>query len=161
MSLAAWSLLLTLLWMSPSHLPFSLHSSFPFPCDSNFLHPPPLPNQVWLTLFPEGTRFDPTKTSVLTKSKALAKDHGLPVLHHVLTPRTTGFEVGWDVTVLCDGAVWGCWCEDNVWEHAWCWEAVGVWSEAWSNLLLVAGYHIHDGRVSWLTLEVDLARLNK
>lgn len=30
-----------------------------------------------------------------------------------------------------------------------------------SNLLLVAGYHIHDGRVSWLTLEVDLARLNK
>ena len=30
-----------------------------------------------------------------------------------------------------------------------------------SNLLLVAGYHIHDGGVSWLTLEVDLARLNK
>ena len=43
----------------------------------------PLFNQVWLTLFPEGTRFDPTKTSVLTKSTAFAKDHGLPELHHV------------------------------------------------------------------------------
>ena len=59
-----------------------------------FLHSLPLFNQVWLTLFPEGTRFDPSKTSVMTKSMTFAKEHGLPELHHVLTPRTTGFEVG-------------------------------------------------------------------
>ena len=59
--------------------------------------------------------------------------------------------------VLCEGAGVRTMCESmHDVERLWGCEVRRV-----SNLLLVAGYHIHDGRVSWLTLEVDLARLNK
>ena len=37
----------------------------------------------------------------MAKSIEFAKEHGLPELHHVLTPRTTGFEVS-----LCGRVKW-------------------------------------------------------
>jgi 1-acyl-sn-glycerol-3-phosphate acyltransferase len=52
---------------------------------------------VWLCMFPEGTRYDSTKVTVMEKSKAFAKSHGLPPLKNVLTPRTTGFETVMEV----------------------------------------------------------------
>ncbi|XP_055339899.1 1-acyl-sn-glycerol-3-phosphate acyltransferase gamma-like [Paramacrobiotus metropolitanus] len=45
-------------------------------------------NPVWILLFPEGTRFTPSKHSV---SMEFAKKEGLPMLKHLLTPRTRGF----------------------------------------------------------------------
>lgn len=43
---------------------------------------------LWLVSFPEGTRFKPEK---LRASQAYARQHGQPVLEHVLVPRTKGF----------------------------------------------------------------------
>ena len=51
-------------------------------------------SQIWLAIFPEGTRFDPQKSDKLERSQAYADSLGLPRLNHVLMPRTTGFEVG-------------------------------------------------------------------
>ena len=53
-----------------------------------------LGSQIWLVIFPEGTRFDPQKSDKLERSQAYADSLGLPRLNHVLMPRTTGFEVG-------------------------------------------------------------------
>ena len=49
-----------------------------------------LKNQVplWLTMFPEGTRL---KESKLEESQAFAKKSKLPILKHLLTPRSKGF----------------------------------------------------------------------
>ncbi|XP_014681533.1 PREDICTED: 1-acyl-sn-glycerol-3-phosphate acyltransferase epsilon-like isoform X1 [Priapulus caudatus] len=44
-------------------------------------------NPGWLIIFPEGTRYDPLKTSSIEKSEKHAKEIGLPVLRHHLTPR--------------------------------------------------------------------------
>jgi len=41
----------------------------------------------WLTIFPEGTRARPAK---IKESQEFAKSRGLPVLQHVLLPRTKG-----------------------------------------------------------------------
>ncbi len=51
--------------------------------------------KVWLVIFPEGTRYDVrhTASQKRLKSQEFAKAVGLPPLEHVLTPRTTGFEV--------------------------------------------------------------------
>jgi len=43
---------------------------------------------VWLISFSEGTRLTAEK---LARSQAYAREHGLPVLRHVLVPRTKGF----------------------------------------------------------------------
>jgi 1-acyl-sn-glycerol-3-phosphate acyltransferase len=43
---------------------------------------------LWLMLFPEGTRITRSK---LERSQAFARERGLPVLRHLLTPRTKGF----------------------------------------------------------------------
>lgn len=43
---------------------------------------------MWLVFYPEGTRLTPKK---LAASQKFAESRGLPVLHHVLTPRTKGF----------------------------------------------------------------------
>nr|XP_054772837.1 1-acyl-sn-glycerol-3-phosphate acyltransferase epsilon-like [Lytechinus pictus] len=41
----------------------------------------------WLVVFPEGTRFRPEKDEAIKTSQAFAFKQGLPVLHHVLSPR--------------------------------------------------------------------------
>ena len=46
------------------------------------------PDQVWLILFPEGTRMTPEK---LARSQAHAKKANLPTTHNVMLPRTRGF----------------------------------------------------------------------
>ncbi|CAB0045171.1 unnamed protein product [Trichogramma brassicae] len=46
------------------------------------------PDSIWLLLYAEGTRFTPEKAEA---SKKFAKEKGLPVLKHHLTPRTRGF----------------------------------------------------------------------
>lgn len=43
---------------------------------------------IWLTTFPEGTRFSAQK---LLSSQLFSKKHGLPQNRYVLTPRTKGF----------------------------------------------------------------------
>ena len=43
-----------------------------------------------MTLFPEGTRFDPENEAALAKSKAYARSIGFPECTKVLTPRVTG-----------------------------------------------------------------------
>ncbi|KAI9159341.1 hypothetical protein H9P43_008681 [Blastocladiella emersonii ATCC 22665] len=43
---------------------------------------------IWLVVYPEGTRQTPAK---LAAGQAFARDQGLPVLDHVLLPRTRGF----------------------------------------------------------------------
>ncbi|XP_054776585.1 probable 1-acyl-sn-glycerol-3-phosphate acyltransferase 5 isoform X2 [Prosopis cineraria] len=43
---------------------------------------------LWLALFPEGTDFTEKKYD---RSKKYAAEHGLPILKHVLLPRTKGF----------------------------------------------------------------------
>ncbi|KAF6023668.1 AGPAT5 [Bugula neritina] len=45
---------------------------------------------TWLTIFPEGTRFDPVKTSTIVKSQKFAQNKGWPVLENHLTPRSRG-----------------------------------------------------------------------
>ncbi|ODM93358.1 1-acyl-sn-glycerol-3-phosphate acyltransferase gamma [Orchesella cincta] len=46
------------------------------------------PDPMWLTLFPEGTRFTPKKHAA---SMEVARSKGLPELKHHLLPRTRGF----------------------------------------------------------------------
>ncbi|XP_051154697.1 1-acyl-sn-glycerol-3-phosphate acyltransferase gamma-like [Leptopilina boulardi] len=46
------------------------------------------PDAMWLLLFAEGTRFTPEKCIA---SQKFAKEKGLPLLKHHLTPRTRGF----------------------------------------------------------------------
>lgn len=46
------------------------------------------PDPMWLTLFPEGTRFTPKKHEA---SMEVARQKGLPELKHHLLPRTRGF----------------------------------------------------------------------
>lgn len=55
-------------------------------------------------IFPEGTRYDVRGQGSLkrAKSQEFARSVGLPELEHVLTPRTTGFEVSRSNTV-CAG----------------------------------------------------------
>lgn len=49
--------------------------------------------QVWLVIFPEGTRYNLSKPEKLRKSHLYAESLGQPKLEQVLTPHTTGFEV--------------------------------------------------------------------
>ncbi|GLV44600.1 1-Acylglycerol-3-phosphate O-acyltransferase 3 [Carabus blaptoides fortunei] len=46
------------------------------------------PDPIWLLLFPEGTRYTPNKHEVSVK---YARERGLPVFKHHLTPRVNGF----------------------------------------------------------------------
>lgn len=46
------------------------------------------PDPIWLTLFPEGTRFTEEKHAASMK---VAREKGLPELKHHLLPRTRGF----------------------------------------------------------------------
>ncbi|XP_011498819.1 PREDICTED: 1-acyl-sn-glycerol-3-phosphate acyltransferase gamma-like [Ceratosolen solmsi marchali] len=46
------------------------------------------PDTMWLLLYAEGTRFTPEKAEA---SQQFAKERGLPILKHHLTPRTRGF----------------------------------------------------------------------
>jgi lysophosphatidiate acyltransferase len=48
---------------------------------------------VWLTIFPEGTRYTPEKA---LESQAYARAHGLPELQHTLLPRSRGFHSSLD-----------------------------------------------------------------
>ena len=41
-------------------------------------------------MFPEGTRFNPECRTLIEKSEKIAKDAGLPVLKHHLTPKHRG-----------------------------------------------------------------------
>ncbi|OFZ18623.1 MAG: hypothetical protein A2X94_01655 [Bdellovibrionales bacterium GWB1_55_8] len=67
----------------------------------------------WLTFFPEGTRIRPAK---LASSQKYARQKGLPILEHVLTPRTKGFTAAmkglrsqahavYDLTIVYEGEV--------------------------------------------------------
>lgn len=69
---------------------------------------------TWLVIFPEGTRFDPRNPKVLKNSQEHAGALGIPRLNHVLSPRTTGFELilkhikrhfnaVYDITIMYDG----------------------------------------------------------
>ena len=47
-----------------------------------------------MTLFPEGTRFDPTNKAVIEKSNAYARSlQNFPECTKVLTPRITGTNI--------------------------------------------------------------------
>ncbi|XP_074640968.1 1-acyl-sn-glycerol-3-phosphate acyltransferase epsilon-like [Tubulanus polymorphus] len=48
----------------------------------------------WLVIFPEGTRFNPTKKQVIEKSQKYAESEGLEVFEHVLTPRVKATHMG-------------------------------------------------------------------
>lgn len=43
---------------------------------------------LWLVIFPEGTRFNPSKQKELERSKEFARSNGLTVCDEVLTPRS-------------------------------------------------------------------------
>jgi lysophosphatidate acyltransferase len=68
---------------------------------------------TWLILFPEGTRFNPCNKAAIERSQEYARSLGIPELKHVLTPKTTGFELSliirdhfaavYDVTVYYEG----------------------------------------------------------
>lgn len=71
---------------------------------------------MYLVIFPEGTRFNPGLTKVLSASQAFAAQKGLPVLKHVLTPRIKATHVAfdsmksyldaiYDVTVAFEGTI--------------------------------------------------------
>eukprot|EP00795_Rhopilema_esculentum_P007766 gene7766-13610_t len=47
----------------------------------------------WLVIFPEGTRYDLSKQHVIKASQDFAEQNGLPVLEHLLTPRTRATEL--------------------------------------------------------------------
>lgn len=68
----------------------------------------------WLVIFPEGTRYNILKHHMIQKSQQYARDNGLHPLDHLLTPRTTGFEVAmqtlrdhvssvYDITIVYEG----------------------------------------------------------
>ncbi|XP_020622408.1 1-acyl-sn-glycerol-3-phosphate acyltransferase epsilon-like [Orbicella faveolata] len=52
---------------------------------------------MWLVIFPEGTRYNVNNTAVIEKSQEFASEKGLPVLSHVLTPRTKATEASFEV----------------------------------------------------------------
>ncbi|XP_018121052.1 1-acyl-sn-glycerol-3-phosphate acyltransferase epsilon isoform X2 [Xenopus laevis] len=54
-------------------------------------------SQMYLVIFPEGTRYNPSIPKVIADSQAFAKKEGLPVLKHVLTPRVKATHVAIDV----------------------------------------------------------------
>uniref|UniRef100_A0A8C9AAM7 1-acylglycerol-3-phosphate O-acyltransferase 5 n=1 Tax=Prolemur simus TaxID=1328070 RepID=A0A8C9AAM7_PROSS len=69
---------------------------------------------MYLVIFPEGTRYNPRQTKVLSASQAFAAQKGLAVLKHVLTPRIKATYVAfesmknyldaiYDVTVVYEG----------------------------------------------------------
>lgn len=71
---------------------------------------------MYLVIFPEGTRYNPELTKVLSASQAFAAQEGLAVLKHVLTPRVKATHVAfdsmkhyldaiYDVTVAFEGTV--------------------------------------------------------
>uniref|UniRef100_A0A4W2BZM4 1-acylglycerol-3-phosphate O-acyltransferase 5 n=1 Tax=Bos indicus x Bos taurus TaxID=30522 RepID=A0A4W2BZM4_BOBOX len=73
-------------------------------------------SQMYLVIFPEGTRYNPELTKVISASQAFAAQEGLPVLKHVLTPRIKATHVAfdsmkdyldavYDVTVAFEGSV--------------------------------------------------------
>ncbi|XP_061033448.1 1-acyl-sn-glycerol-3-phosphate acyltransferase epsilon isoform X2 [Eubalaena glacialis] len=72
--------------------------------------------QMYLVIFPEGTRYNPELTKVISASQTFAAQEGLPVLKHVLTPRIKATHVAfdsmknyldaiYDVTVAFEGTV--------------------------------------------------------
>ncbi|XP_026978332.1 1-acyl-sn-glycerol-3-phosphate acyltransferase epsilon isoform X1 [Orcinus orca] len=71
---------------------------------------------MYLVIFPEGTRYNPELTKVISASQTFAAQEGLPVLKHVLTPRIKATHVAfdsmknyldaiYDVTVAFEGTV--------------------------------------------------------
>ncbi|XP_068826976.1 1-acyl-sn-glycerol-3-phosphate acyltransferase epsilon isoform X1 [Capricornis sumatraensis] len=71
---------------------------------------------MYLVIFPEGTRYNPELTKVISASQAFAAQEGLPILKHVLTPRIKATHVAfdsmkdyldavYDVTVAFEGSV--------------------------------------------------------
>ncbi|XP_066236181.1 1-acyl-sn-glycerol-3-phosphate acyltransferase epsilon [Saccopteryx leptura] len=71
---------------------------------------------MYLVIFPEGTRYNPGLTEVISASQAFAAQEGLAVLKHVLTPRIKATHVAfdsmknyldavYDVTVAFEGTV--------------------------------------------------------
>lgn len=69
---------------------------------------------MYLVIFPEGTRYNPEQTKVISSSQAFAAQRGLPVLKYVLTPRIKATHVAfecmkkyldavYDVTVVYEG----------------------------------------------------------
>eukprot|EP00731_Ephydatia_muelleri_P031093 Em0022g607a len=48
---------------------------------------------TWLVIFPEETKFDPRNHNTITTSQEQAMTLGIPKLNHVLSPRTTRFEL--------------------------------------------------------------------
>ncbi|VDO94629.1 unnamed protein product [Soboliphyme baturini] len=72
----------------------------------------------WLVLFPEGTRYNPKKTTAIAKSEEYAIKHGLVPLTEVLMPRVRGFKLAvdhlrrhvdavYDVTVIYESSMPG------------------------------------------------------
>ncbi|MEE6476640.1 hypothetical protein FKM82_011154 [Ascaphus truei] len=70
--------------------------------------------QMYLVVFPEGTRYNPEIPKVITDSQAFSMKEGLPVLKHVLTPRVKATHVAidamqdyldavYDITVAYEG----------------------------------------------------------
>ncbi|KAM9316926.1 1-acyl-sn-glycerol-3-phosphate acyltransferase epsilon [Gastrophryne carolinensis] len=73
-------------------------------------------SQMYLVIFPEGTRYNPDIPKVIADSQAFAMKEGLPVLKHVLTPRVKATHVAidtmqdyldavYDVTVAYEGTI--------------------------------------------------------
>uniref|UniRef100_G1P4H5 Phospholipid/glycerol acyltransferase domain-containing protein n=1 Tax=Myotis lucifugus TaxID=59463 RepID=G1P4H5_MYOLU len=71
---------------------------------------------MYLVIFPEGTRYNPELTKVISSSQIFAAQEGLPVLKHVLTPRVKATHIAfdsmknyldaiYDVTVAFEGTV--------------------------------------------------------
>ncbi|XP_071691780.1 probable 1-acyl-sn-glycerol-3-phosphate acyltransferase 5 [Rutidosis leptorrhynchoides] len=58
---------------------------------------------LWLAVFPEGTDFTEQKC---IRSQKYAVEHGLPVLHHVLLPKTKGFVASLEELRGCLDAVY-------------------------------------------------------
>ncbi|XP_068137458.1 1-acyl-sn-glycerol-3-phosphate acyltransferase epsilon isoform X2 [Hyperolius riggenbachi] len=72
--------------------------------------------QMYLVIFPEGTRYNPNIPKVISDSQAFAMKEGLPVLKHVLTPRVKATHLAietmqdyldavYDITVAYEGTI--------------------------------------------------------
>ncbi|XP_031960506.1 1-acyl-sn-glycerol-3-phosphate acyltransferase epsilon isoform X3 [Corvus hawaiiensis] len=73
-------------------------------------------SQMYLVIFPEGTRYNPEIPKVIADSQSFAEKEGLAILKHVLTPRVKATHVAidtmkdyldavYDVTVAYEGTV--------------------------------------------------------